>query len=107
MSDLEKEFRAALAEADDETVTFWVLYSLAVHRGEQGLADAVLSAAMLPRLDGDETCDLDFDLLGRIKTVCPDDESLTWGRALTRCVMRGDQRKAAALQDLMRRRVAS
>lgn len=107
MSNIEKELRTLLGNADSETVNFFALYSLTLHRGDEKLAHGIASAALLSRNDFEEACEVDYDLLGRIKTVCPDWEALTWGRIITRCVLRGDQRKAATLQDLMRRRVAN
>ena len=108
MSDLDTQLAEVIGQLDDEDLLLVVLMAHALKRKDMGLNAALEAYGHIPRQDQDNAaCEVDFELVGRIKTVCPDDESLTWGRALTRCVMRGDQRKAAALQDLMRRRVAS
>jgi hypothetical protein len=108
MSDLDTQLAEVIGQLDDENLLLVVLMAHALKRKDMVLNAALEAYCHIPRREQDEaSCEVDFDLLGRIKTVCPEDESLTWGRALTRCVMRGDQRKAAALQDLMRRRVAN
>ena len=108
MSDLDAKLEEIIGKLDEENLLLVLLIAHALKRGDMGLNTALEAYGHIPRQEQDHgTCEVDFDLLGRIKSVCPDDESLTWGQALTRCVMRGDQRKAEALQDLMRRRVAS
>jgi hypothetical protein len=108
MSDLDTQFAEVIGQLDDEHLLLVLLMAHALKRKDMGLNDALEAYSHIPRHDCDDaTCEVDFDLLGQIKTVCPDDESLTWGRALTQCVIRGDQSKAAALQDLMRRRVSN
>lgn len=96
-----------VAQIDDENLLLLMLLAYALKRNDLALNAALEAYGHIPRTDDEgATCNVDYDLLGRIKAVCPDDESLTWGRALTRCVLRGDWHKAAALQDIMRRRVA-
>lgn len=108
MSDLDTRLAKVIGQLDDKDLLLVVLMAHALKRKDIGLNTALEAYGHMPRQDQDDAaCEVDFDLLGRIASVCPDDESLTWGRALTRCVMRGDQHKAAALQDMMRRRVAS
>lgn len=108
MNNLEAQFTEIIGQLDEENLLLVVLMAHSLKRKDMSLNAALEAYGHIPRQDQDDAaCEVDFDLLGRIKTVCPDDESLTWGRALTRCVLRGDQRKAAVLQDLMRRRVAN
>lgn len=107
MSDLDTQLAEVIGQLDDENLLLVVLMAHALKRKDMGLNAALEAYGHIARQDQDNAaCEVDFELVSRIKTVCPDDESLTWGRALTQCVMRGDQRKAAALQDIMRRRVA-
>lgn len=105
---LDRQFAEIVAELDDESLLLVVLMAHALKRKDMDLTTALEAYGQTPKQDQDDAaCEVDFDLLSRIKTVCPEDESLTWGRALTRCVMRGDERKAGALQNIMRRRIAS
>jgi len=104
---LNERLAEVVMQLDDENLLLVLLLAYALNRNDITLNAALEAYGHIPRTDDEgATCNVDYDLLGRIKAVCPDDEGLTWGRALTRCVLRGDEHKAAALQDIMRRRVA-
>ena len=78
-----------------------------------GLKDEVLTAGMealvlRAKANAEENdFEPDYDLLRRMRAVCPNGEAMDWGRALVVSLMRGDGRRAATIEALMRRRVAN
>lgn len=102
------EFCEMFEELDAEHRVTVVLLINALLRGDEEMVEALGAYGRSTRTDHPEAkCEVDYDLLGRIKSVCSEDESLNWGRALVWCVERGDVNKATTLQNLMRRRVAA
>lgn len=107
-NDYEERFAELVGQLDGEGMLLVLLLMHALKRKDMKLSAALEAYSQIPRQDQDDmACDIDLELLGQIRAVCPADEGLVWGRALTQCVLRGDQRKASAFQDLMRRRVAN
>lgn len=104
--ELNERLSEVIDQLDDENLLLVLLLAHSLRRKDLALNAALEAYGHIPRHDDDALCEVDYDLLGQIKVVCPDDEATTWGRALTRCVLRGDEKKAAALQGLMRRRIA-
>lgn len=108
MTEQEEYFCELLGRLDDEQVATFTLIMEALDRGDDAMSAALQAYGLMPRHDDPSArCEVDFDLLSNIKTICPEYERVPWARALCFAVGRGDQNKVTALQDIMRRRVAS
>lgn len=101
-----EEITELVKELDGENFATFGLMICALRRDDKILSAGLDNYGRAPRSDNNESCIVDFGLISRIKTICDEFETSLWGRALIDCVMRGDQQKADALQNLMRRRVA-
>lgn len=105
-ADLNTRFEGMIRELDEEDLNLVMLLMFAVKRHDDQIVGALQVYRGIARQDDEvANCAIDYDLLTRIKSGCPEEEVLAWGRALTKCIMRGDERRAAALQEIMRRRV--
>lgn len=107
MTNIDAELVEMIQQLDAESLSTITLLAYAITRKDRKLNAAIKAYGLIPRQDMDDAnCEIDYDLLSKIKSVCPSDEGLTWGRALSQCVLRGDKRRVAAIQDLMRLRMA-
>ena len=91
--------------SDAERQVLLVLIARCLDRRDSSLSKELEAYASEQSRDAGELCNVDLVLNEKIKSVCNAEETRLWERALAYCILRGDGRKADALQDLMRQRV--
>ncbi|WP_299774907.1 hypothetical protein [uncultured Tateyamaria sp.] len=60
-----------------------------------------------PDAEEDDIGEPDLALLGRLRSVCPEDEVTWWGNAIVHAYLEGDRPRKDALLDLIQRRLAN
>ncbi len=97
-----------MSELDIEDSALVALKIHALRRDDEKLSTGLDNYALTPRQDKEDvSCEIDFDLLARLKSICDEDEVLYWGRVICHSALRGDERRVEAIQGLMRCRVAN
>jgi len=105
----EGEILRLFHEADDSTKCVLMLLMITLARKDDALAEGLKAIGHMKRPDTeeDDIGEPDFALVGRLRSICPEDESLWWGRALVQAYLEGDRPRKDALLNLMQRRLAS
>lgn len=104
----EAEILRIFDQADDPTKCVLMLLMITLARKDDALAEGLKAVGHMKRPDTEESDigEPDFALVGRLRSICPEDEALWWGRALVHAYLEGDRPRKDALTDLMQRRLA-
>ncbi|MCB1335060.1 MAG: hypothetical protein KDK26_15770 [Roseivivax sp.] len=107
MTDAETRFIEIIRTLDDNSLATAELMIHAAMRGDMDGCRSLAELLARPERKSFSDAEFNFDLLDRLKALCPYSEYLAWCRTMVLCAERGDHARAEALQDLMRRRVAN
>lgn len=105
----EGEILKLFDEADDPTKCVIMLMGYALKRKDETLWKGLEAIGHMkrPSVEEEDIGEPDFALVGRLRSICPEDEALWWGRALVHAYLEGDRPRKDTLTDLMQRRLAS
>ena len=106
--DWKAEMEELISDVSADKVDALLLAAMAFKRSDRGFGERIMEAVFqdYPQQD-DPLFDFDPSIFQRAAVVCSASEKMAWGRLVADAVVRSEPERFAAIQDLMRVRIAS